>query len=477
MPKIINAGRNLYNKVNNHKKNLHEYDVELQHKSCNQYKEILNILTCNKCFDPYANEEEYLFKEFRAFCVNKKGLNLVIISLTQLSRDPPPSRSRHHFQCSTCCISSFKSTKSSLTKDFEEYRHVCDVCLTSIFNLHYVCSGCAIDVCLHYYNNWRQYASEDMETMMIELNEEDTVMEESDAEAVLNEKLEMKSIDSVVLTVTPGPGDQHFDYIEDRGSSSNALLQERSSSLCYESEENLKEYCESLGASRVIKIRVTHYFNRLTSKGVFKEVLNNLHDNYMNKVLPAPDYCSEGGFFIISNRLPEEYMPPYLGSKMFISQVNDSAIKICTKLHFDMADAVNVMCYAKSESATTVWNIFASKDPLHLRAFVHKLRKQRKWHFVFNSILRKSSYLEEMDIIELEKQTGVKPSRFKQKTGGAVFIPAGCAHQVQNVVSSIKCTYDFLSPETMSESNMITNHFQDIKIEDKLQLKLTLLYA
>jgi hypothetical protein len=197
----------------------------------------------------------------------------------------------------------------------------------------------------------------------------------------------------------------------------------------------------------------------------------------MYNVLPAKEYCSEDGYFNVSNRLPEEYMPPDLGPKMFISQGSNPDIKSCTKLHCDMADAVNVMCFSKTNSAAAIWEIFASKDLPKLRAFVHKLNKKRKRNFGFDPILSESSYLDEDDLIELEKVTGVKPFRFHQKPGDAVFVPAGCAHQVQNITGSIKCAYDFLSPETMRESSLVTSHFQDIKLEDKLQLKTTILYS
>jgi lysine-specific demethylase 3 len=56
--------------------------------------------------------------------------------------------------------------------------------------------------------------------------------------------------------------------------------------------------------------------------------------------------------------------------------------------------------------------------------------------------------LNEQDLIKLQKETGIKLFQFYQKEGDAVFVPAGCAHQVQNISGSIKCAYDFLIPET-----------------------------
>ncbi|KAI7860870.1 hypothetical protein BDC45DRAFT_7627 [Circinella umbellata] len=39
----------------------------------------------------------------------------------------------------------------------DNVRHVCDMCLTSIFNLHYMCSVCALDLCVDCYDkNWEE---------------------------------------------------------------------------------------------------------------------------------------------------------------------------------------------------------------------------------------------------------------------------------------------------------------------------------
>jgi hypothetical protein len=48
---------------------------------------------------------------------------------------------------------------------------------------------------------------------------------------------------------------------------------------------------------------------------------------------------------------------------------------------------------------------------------------------------------------------------------------------IQNITGSIKCAYDFLSPETMKKSSIVTGQVQGVKLEDKLQLKTTVLYA
>jgi hypothetical protein len=142
-----------------------------------------------------------------------------------------------------------------------------------------------------------------------------------------------------------------------------------------------------------------------------------------------------------------------------------------------MADAVNVMCFAKNKTAAAQWEIFPSKDLPQLRTFVHQLNKKKQRNFALDPVLSESSYLDDDDLRELEREIGVKPFRFYQKPGDAVFVPVGCAHQIQNIHGSIKCAYDFLSLETMRESSLVTSHFQDIKLEDKLRLKTTALFA
>jgi hypothetical protein len=49
-----------------------------------------------------------------------------------------------------------KSQRPVLRSGFEVYRHVCDCCLTSIFNDHYFCPTCAVDICYQCYNNWSE---------------------------------------------------------------------------------------------------------------------------------------------------------------------------------------------------------------------------------------------------------------------------------------------------------------------------------
>ena len=85
--------------------------------------------------------------------------------------------------------------------------------------------------------------------------------------------------------------------------------------------------------------------------------------------------------------------------------------------------------------------------------------------------------------VELLKRKGIKPWRIYQKPGQAVFIPAGCAHQVCNLADCIKVASDFVSIENVRRCWTVTDEFRqqtkgpDLWREDVLQLKTQLLWA
>lgn len=104
-----------------------------------------------------------------------------------------------------------------------------------------------------------------------------------------------------------------------------------------------------------------------------------------------------------------------------------------TRLHMDMADALNIMTYAAltpdRNPGTAVWDIYRAGDSDHIRQF---LRKRFKGSFQHDPIHSQQFYLDEVLRKELFDETGVKSYRIYQKPGEAVFIPAGCAHQVRH---------------------------------------------
>lgn len=102
-----------------------------------------------------------------------------------------------------------------------------------------------------------------------------------------------------------------------------------------------------------------------------------------------------------------------------------------TRLHMDMADAVNIMLYSAKRpdggEGMAAWDIFRSEDTPKLRRF---LRKRFKSQFTNDPIHSQSFFLDIHMRRQLFDEFGVSSWRLYQRPGDAVFIPAGCAHQV-----------------------------------------------
>lgn len=130
-----------------------------------------------------------------------------------------------------------------------------------------------------------------------------------------------------------------------------------------------------------------------------------------------------------------------------------------TRLHMDMADALNIMTYAApcpdGTPGCAAWDLFRADDSDKLRAFLNQRFGPGKAKMngdataptgngkrstagnggqgmagINDPIHGQQFYLDEVLKAELYKETGVMSYRFYQRPGEAVFIPAGCAHQV-----------------------------------------------
>ena len=99
-----------------------------------------------------------------------------------------------------------------------------------------------------------------------------------------------------------------------------------------------------------------------------------------------------------------------------------------TNLHLDVTDAVNMMPWGKAnEEACATWDIFPRESALQLREF---LRLEYEVPMTIDPIHSQSIYLSDAALERLASETGVRPWRILQRVGDAVFIPAGCPHQV-----------------------------------------------
>lgn len=121
---------------------------------------------------------------------------------------------------------------------------------------------------------------------------------------------------------------------------------------------------------------------------------------------------------------------------------------------------------AEVECGGAVWDIFRRQDVPKLIEYL-----QKHWrefcHFnntpvasVIHPIHDQTFYLNEKHKKRLKEEFNVEPWTFEQYLGEAVFIPAGCPHQVRNRQSCIKVAVDFVSPENVQECIRLTEDFR-----------------
>ncbi|KAH9072972.1 hypothetical protein EDB83DRAFT_2360192 [Lactarius deliciosus] len=216
----------------------------------------------------------------------------------------------------------------------------------------------------------------------------------------------------------------------------------------------------------------------------FKTAFPELYDDFARAV-PIPSYCRRDGVLNIASHFPSNAVAPDLGPKMynaFATQDNEGS-KGSTRLHMDMADAVNVMVHAEpcadGSPGGARWDLYRAEDAPAIRQF---LSERFKLANGLDPIHSQQFYLDERLRAELYTKTGVRSHRVFQRQGEAVFIPAGCAHQVCNLSDCIKVAMDFVSPENIERCARLTEEFRAQNLErmwkeDVLQLQTMMWYA
>ncbi|KAJ7620116.1 hypothetical protein FB45DRAFT_929501 [Roridomyces roridus] len=192
-----------------------------------------------------------------------------------------------------------------------------------------------------------------------------------------------------------------------------------------------------------------------------------------DSAVPMPDYVRRDGILNLAAYFPSNTVAPDLGPKMYSSYANrtEHNCRGTTQLHLDMSDAVNIMVFASpdpgNKPGSAVWDIFRGQDTDKIRQYL-----QDKGDFAGDPIHDQDTYLSEDDRRDLQDKCGVRGYRVVQKPGDAIFIPAGCAHQVCNLSDCIKVAIDFVSPESIIRCQGLARELrrEGTRKEDKLQL-------
>ncbi|KIM83963.1 hypothetical protein PILCRDRAFT_818994, partial [Piloderma croceum F 1598] len=216
----------------------------------------------------------------------------------------------------------------------------------------------------------------------------------------------------------------------------------------------------------------------------FKTAFPELFEDF-SRAVPVPNYVRRDGTLNVASHFPANTIAPDLGPKMYnaMASFECAGSKGSTRLHMDMADALNIMTFASltpdGQPGTAAWDLFRAEDSDKIRQF---LKKKFKGAFQHDPIHSQQCYLDTTLRHELWTEFGVKSYRIYQKPGEAVFIPAGCAHQVCNLADCVKVAVDFVSPENIARCEKLTKEFREqnqsmVWKEDVLQLRTMMWFA
>jgi hypothetical protein len=108
-----------------------------------------------------------------------------------------------------------------------------------------------------------------------------------------------------------------------------------------------------------------------------------------------------------------------------------------TRLHLDVTGAVNIMLYAADQldgsPGGALWHIFGPEATPILRQFMRE-EAAGATEEPGDPIHNQSTYLTPSLLETLSQRYGLHPYTISQHPGDAVYIPAGCAHQVCSVL-------------------------------------------
>lgn len=275
--------------------------------------------------------------------------------------------------------------------------------------------------------------------------------------------------------------------------------------------------------------------------GLFEEHLPR-HDIEYITALPFKEYTHpRSGYLNLSVKLPNDYLTPDLGPKMYVSYGFAQELgrgDSVTKIHCYESDAVYVLTHAKEVTVTpsqlakinklkkrhcaqdqretyisgqisdgveaqiesndveelenteggALWDIYRREDAPKLKEYLTNHFKEFRHIYcvpvqqVFHPIHDRAFYLSTEHKKRLKKDYGIEPWTVVQNLGDAVFVPAGCPCQVRNLKSCITVSTGFVSPENVDECIRLSEEIRVLPQnhrakEDKLEVKKLILHA
>uniref|UniRef100_A0A672KB23 Lysine-specific demethylase n=1 Tax=Sinocyclocheilus grahami TaxID=75366 RepID=A0A672KB23_SINGR len=236
----------------------------------------------------------------------------------------------------------------------------------------------------------------------------------------------------------------------------------------------------------------------------FRDMMPTRFDDLMEN-LPLPEYTKRDGRLNLASRLPNFFVRPDLGPKMYNAYGKRSAFNILATAYEEYTDKADLAgfkevmqtieegdvddmtkrrVYEAKEKPGALWHIYAAKDAEKIRELLRKVGEEQGQENPpdHDPIHDQSWYLDQTLRRRLYEEYGVQGWSIVQFLGDAVFIPAGAPHQVHNLYSCIKVAEDFVSPEHVKHCFRLTQEFRHLSTthtnhEDKLQVKNIIYHA
>ncbi|XP_048406872.1 probable JmjC domain-containing histone demethylation protein 2C [Stegostoma tigrinum] len=242
----------------------------------------------------------------------------------------------------------------------------------------------------------------------------------------------------------------------------------------------------------------------------FRTMMPSRFDDLM-KNLPLPEYCDPEGNLNLASRIPDFFVRPDLGPKLY-GAYGQSTVKEygTTNLHLDIADVVNVLVYVGvpkgngnnyrsailkkieedeidettkkrlqdvNETPGALWHVFSAKDTHKIKEFLQKTHEEQGQESPDHDLIRdQTCYLNKKLRRRLSEECGIRSWSIFQFLGDAVLVPAGALRQMQSIYSCIQVSEDFVSPEHTMQSFHLSQELRhqsrhELNYEDKLQVK------